>query len=281
MAPKSAARTNLTSNSVAISKHQLGEGSFRICYMGTYRGGNRNQQEAACKKFKSQFIMMEEEYFRADFDIADKAIEYAEEWNRFCMERREITVSRGSVHVDYNTGRKFLVEPYIRDFRKFTSNSGWIAPGQNWDILAMEAFSHYTYHRSGGRLIVCDLQGRYRKDRFGRGDRNKSRFELSDPAICSRARSYGPTDLGEKGIDSFFANHVCNQFCHADGMRWQRPRNPHNWFQSSSGTSMFSSLMDSKLKLTSRATFSLGFGNIMEEGEDDDSLESYDSYEGY
>ena len=48
-------------------------------------------------------------------------------------------------------------------------------------------------------------QGRYRNQY------RKCRFELTDPAICSRARDYGPTDLGEKGIQSFFKTHVCNK----------------------------------------------------------------------
>lgn len=268
MPTTSAARTNLTSNSVQISDVKLGEGSFRVCYRGTYVGGNRNQQEAACKHFKPQFRRLEDEYFADDFRIADKVIQYAEEWNRFCLERREITVSRGSVHS--SSRAKYLIEPYIRDFQKFTSNSGWISHSQKWDVLALEAFSHYTYHRSGGMLLVCDMQGRYRKDKFGREAKNKSRFELSDPAICSRKRLYGPTDLGEKGIDSFFRNHACNQFCHVNGQRWQRPKNPRNWFQNCSATSMFSSRMDAQLCLASRATFSLGVGNIMEEDEDGD-----------
>ena len=272
MAPTSAARTNLTSKSVSISNNRLGEGAFRECFHGTYVGGNRNQQEAACKRFKKRFRVMEEEYFAADFRIAERAIDYAEEWNQFCPDRREITVSKGDIHT--LQGVQYLVEPYIRDFNKFTSNSGWIKSGQSWDILAVEAFSHYTYHKSGGMLLVCDLQGRYRKDKFGRGARNKSRFELSDPAICSRKRSYGPTDLGEKGIDSFFCHHVCNQFCNMTG-RWQRPRSPRNWFQNCSATSMFSSQMDTKLRLTSRATFTLGIGDIMEEEEEDSSDDGY------
>lgn len=279
MAPTSAARTNLTSQSVSISDYKLGEGAFRECYEGTYVGGNRNQQEAACKSFKTRFRGMENEYFADDFRIADRVIDYAEEWNEFCPNKKEITVSRGDI-ISSRDGVKYLVEPYIRDFGKFTSNSGWIAPESElgWKVLAMEAFSHYTYHRSGGSLLVCDLQGRYRADRHGRGQKNKSRFELSDPAICSRKRLYGPTDLGEKGIESFFCNHRCNQFCNQNG-RWQKPRSPNQWFQKCSATSMFSSRMDDKLRLGTSTTFKLGFDNIMEEEDEYDSDDSRDSWD--
>lgn len=255
----SAARTNLTSQDVRISNCKLGEGVFRVCLQGTYVGGNRNQQAAACKRFKPQFRPLENEYFASDFQIADKCIECAEEWNGFCPFGKEILMTKGDIQLS-NSGIKYLVEPLIRYYTKYTSNSGWIAR-EGWQGEAMEAFSHYSYHRSNGFLLICDLQGRHRNDR------NKKRFELTDPAICSRSRLYGPTDLGEKGIDSFFANHCCNDFCES---HWRRPRSSHQWFPATSGTFMFSSRMSNKLLLQSRATFRMGFNNIIEEDTDGD-----------
>jgi len=145
--------------------------------------------------------------------VVDKAIELALQWNEMCEHGKEIMITRGDV-MDIGNHRD-MVEPLIRYFTKFTSNNGWIADNEGWQGLAMEAFTHFTYHRSGGQLIVCDLQGRYRYDRC--------RFELTDVAICSRTRRYGPTDLGEKGIDTFFANHTCNHFCHYNGKHCPLP----------------------------------------------------------
>ena len=163
----------------------------------------------------------------------------------------------------------------------------------------MEAFSHFTYHRSGGQLIVCDLQVRelfvlhwknvtlqivsYRRSSIinsaslsvNRGIANttdttqKRRFELTDVAICSRRHRFGPTDLGEKGIDSFFHNHACNQFCSVDG-HWQRPRYTGQWFPKSSSTSMIRSSQSHLLNLGNRSTFRLGFIGILEEDSDKD-----------
>ena len=48
-------RTNLGSESASISTTVAGEGEFRTAYHGTYRGGQRNQQEAICKKFKPKY----------------------------------------------------------------------------------------------------------------------------------------------------------------------------------------------------------------------------------
>jgi Alpha-kinase family len=140
----------------------------------------------------------------------DKAIEYAEQWNQFCEHGKEILITKGDVK-QTSDGTMYLIEPFIRYFCKFTSNNGYINREAGWEGQAMEAFTHYTYHKSGGSLIVCDLQGRYRLDTF---KKNRCRFELTDPAVCSRTKKYGPTDLGEKGIESVFANHQCNQFCH-------------------------------------------------------------------
>lgn len=267
MSHSSAARTNLTSNRVRLHPHEIvGEGAFRVAYAGTYIGGNRNQQEAVCKSFKHKFRVLENEFFGHDFAIADKAIEYAEDWNVFCQLGKEILVTRGDVHTI--GGTKYMVEPLIRYFTKFTSNNGWIADedDEGWHVLAMEAFSHYTYHRSGGNLIVCDLQGRYKRNSR---NRSKCRFELTDVAICSRRRSFGPTDLGEKGIDSFFDNHVCNNFCSVND-HWQRPRATRQWFPMSTGTSMMPSSQAYKLGLQNPTTFRQGFGGILEE-------EDYDS----
>ena len=63
MSTSSAARTNLTSSDVRISNRNIGEGTFRVCLGGTYIGGNRNGQEAACKRFKPRFRSMEMEFF--------------------------------------------------------------------------------------------------------------------------------------------------------------------------------------------------------------------------
>jgi Alpha-kinase family len=229
-------------------------------------GGNRNQQEAVCKAFKPMYHELETDFYNHDFQIASKAIQFAEHWNAWCPRGKEILVTHGDV-MNIN-GNNYLVEPLIRYFQKYTSNNGWIADA-GWEGEAMEAFSHYTYHKSGGNMIVCDLQGRYRHD--FRND-SRCRFELTDPAVCSRSRSYGVTDMGEKGIESFFANHVCNQFCSSDNSArsWQRPRHATRWFESNSGTSMLASSYTTRLKTTSRVKFTSSLDVICDDDEDDE-----------
>lgn len=201
------------------------------------------------------------EYFASDFEIADTAISYAEQWNDFCRGDEKILVTKGNI--SQSNGKRYLCEPLIRDFKKFTNNSGWIEESGCWTTEAMEAFSHFTYHASGEEHLVCDLQGRYRDNSRFR-DSSKSRFELTDVAICSRDREFGPTDLGEKGIESFFANHECNEYCSSN---WSTLYGARRWFpQNSSATSMFSSNNSHLLRSNNRTNFQLGgLGNIVEE----------------
>jgi hypothetical protein len=122
---------------------------------------------------------------------------------------------------------------------------------------------------------VCDLQGRYRRE--SRGRKSRCRFELTDPAICSRQRSYGPTDMGEKGIETFFSKHACNEFCNQNG-RWQRPRSPKEWFPCTDSTSMLPSSFSYHLTLQSTMSFRPGFDTIAESDDSDDSDYYDDSY---
>jgi hypothetical protein len=211
----SAARTNLSSQNIHICGRKIAEGQFREVLEGTYAGGTRNQQAAVCKRFKWEYRHQSEEYFDCDFDIIDKVIACAELWNETFGGDFQIIINRGDIHYS-NSNIAYLVEPFIRDFTNNTSNSGWIDETDDWEVRTMEAFSHFTYYCSNQNYLVCDLQGRYRYDRSGR----KSRFELTDPAICSTYKQYGPTDLGWEGIESFFANHVCNEYCET---HWSRP----------------------------------------------------------
>ncbi len=276
----------------------IGEGAFRTVYSGIYRGGGRNTQQAVCKIFKDEGGKKKEyvddsvakEWFEADKEVTRLCLAFADEWNQICQKGWEITVNRGDVKrmwfttkdqitgEDYSSFKSVLVEPFIRDFCKYTSNNGYInRKHKHVQRLVLEAFSHFTYHLSSGTLLVCDLQGHRRKAINGK----TSRFELTDLAICSRSAAYGPTDLGEKGIDSFFANHKCNKFCsigHVNGIdssssgnigsvfqgigfgpveppAWIIPYHPKQWFPKRPSSTMLSSAMNEHLSLTSKVRF--------------------------
>lgn len=103
-------------------------------------------------------------------------------------------------------------------FEKYNSNTGYCAvnpmmdSGINHD--AVQAFSHWTYSVTKGKLMVVDCQGGF--------DKHTNTFMLTDPAVHStNLLQYGRTNLAEKGFSSFFATHVCNGHCRA--LRLSKP----------------------------------------------------------
>mmetsp|Transcript_24381 Transcript_24381/g.54245 ORF Transcript_24381/g.54245 Transcript_24381/m.54245 type:complete len:136 (+) Transcript_24381:742-1149(+) len=71
-----------------------------------------------------------------------------------------------------------------------------------------QAFSHWTYTYTNGESLVCDVQGV-----LGRS------FQLTDPAIHSPTRRFGPTDHGRNGQRNFFKSHECNPLCRVMHLR--------------------------------------------------------------
>lgn len=188
-----------------------GTGSFKIVYHGTFRDGSRANQPCVKKCIKpgcGEAL----ELFKSEKAIVSKAAEPIEKFNDAGLSTAKTVVYMNVPEIFRDrTGRETLVEPFIRNFEKFNSNSGWTNPSQSIRCLVLQALSHFSYHASGGQFLLCDLQG----GTFCKG------IALTDPVICSRTRRFGPTDLGVAGIQTFFAKHVCNHFCKKN---WQKPR---------------------------------------------------------
>ena len=110
----------------------------------------------------------------------------------------------------------FTYEQYLgcSEFTKFNSNFAYVIGSKDHTLNATcQAFSHYTWDRSGKHLVVCDLQGK----KVG------ANVILTDPAIHDSVSvlHHGATNLGEKGIERFFQLHKCNDICQA--MQLKRP----------------------------------------------------------
>lgn len=104
-------------------------------------------------------------------------------------------------------GAFYMLEPFLEgQVVKFNNNSGVVASSLPQSDL-MQAFSHYTWVKSGKTLLVCDLQG------YKDGYQNK--VILTDPAIHSRASAgrYGSMDGGIDGVRAFFKTHMCSDIC--------------------------------------------------------------------
>jgi hypothetical protein len=73
-----------------------------------------------------------------------------------------------------------------------------------------QAFSHFTFEKSGRALLICDIQGV--GSRFT--DPQVHRAAPSAEARVSAAGGWSGS-LGETGIRAFLLRHKCNRFCQA------------------------------------------------------------------
>lgn len=100
--------------------------------------------------------------------------------------------------------RKVLVEPYLSNFEKFNSNSGWMCDSSRTYEKVAQALSHFSYAWSHHKLLLCDLQGTV----------EHNTIIFTDPSIHSlHAGQYGCTDRGRRGIRNFMEFHKCNRMC--------------------------------------------------------------------
>ena len=130
-------------------------------------------------------------------------------------EIRFIPVGVMQINDDGNE-QSFTYESYLgcSEFTKFNSNFAYVPESKDHTLNATcQAFSHYTWVRSGKHLVVCDLQGK----KVG------ANVILTDPAIHDSVSvlHHGSTNLGDKGIKQFFRLHKCNNICQA--MQLERP----------------------------------------------------------
>ena len=99
-------------------------------------------------------------------------------------------------------GEMLFCEPYMRgEFRKYNDNRGATYHTENH---APQAFSHFSYVSSQGKLLVVDVQGV--------GD------QYTDSTIHSSDQRYGAMDWGPDGFRNFFSTHTCNAICDLLGL---------------------------------------------------------------
>ncbi|CEM36402.1 unnamed protein product [Vitrella brassicaformis CCMP3155] len=112
--------------------------------------------------------------------------------------------------------RWVTVEPFMEGrYQKYNNNDGWVSlseltQGQLAQSQLAQAFSHWTWHFTGGELMVVDIQG--------------VNNIYIDPQIHSKDMNcYGLGNLGEEGMGKFFASHTCNEVCVRLGLDHPNP----------------------------------------------------------
>jgi hypothetical protein len=264
VARPASARRNQASESTyahdALDK-PFAQGAFRLVGKGLYVKGLRAGEACVVKWFKSGSVF-EASFFAHDMEVVRKSLELIELWNAesinfISLNTPEVwTFTKGS-----REGQKCLVEPFIENWVKFNSNTGWSgqkvsqASDSSWSNV-LQALSHFSYHKSGGAVLLCDLQGGFTDEGV----------VLSDPVIMSHvAEQYGPTDLGSKGISTFFSTHKCNKYC---GANWSKPQDVRAYYIPQEGSAMMSASIASIPQLAASMK-KLSMSAIVEENEEE------------
>ena len=127
----------------------------------------------------------------------------------------EVLEVKGDANAEFTLGtdRRYLhIEPYIEgareEFSKFNSNTydaSLLLSDRHADPIA-EAYSHFSWAASEGKLVVSDVQG----------VRRGSTLHVTDPQI----HTSGPSDAfgagngqSEENVRAFFASHECRGIC--------------------------------------------------------------------
>ncbi len=200
------ARENNATEAEVYDATIFAQGTVKNVYKGKYLIGERAGEECVFKSFKSGSVF-EDFYFQEELKMIEKAHEIINNFNKNKIIRQTILLNKPEIWTfspgSTREGEKVLVEPMISNFKKFNSSTGWTPEKSSYWIKKMQALSHYSYHSTDRHLLLCDLQG----------EATGSIAVITDPIIMSSTREYGPTDLGDEGMSTFFANHTCNKYC--------------------------------------------------------------------
>ena len=95
----------------------------------------------------------------------------------------------------------YFGERYISGkYKKMNSNDGWVS--RTGDFAS--SFSHFTFKKSNGYALICDIQGVETEDAA----------TWTDPQMHSiDGNAGGAGDLGITGITQFFEKHICGPMC--------------------------------------------------------------------
>jgi elongation factor 2 kinase len=192
---------------VLMGKVSVDKGSIRECFQCKVRHRTRAQStegwyHGSKNYFAKRFLPergIAEEAALDDVKMQMTAKFYGDRFNSWLPPKKIDFLQCFVIQLHERPGKPiYFVEHFVEGtFEKHNSNAGYVNdqadPEGCHQRNTPQAFSHFTFEMSEGRLMVVDIQGV--DDLY------------TDPAIHSVTEEFGDADLGVKGMALFFQSY--------------------------------------------------------------------------